>query len=201
MSAGCRDRHRQRLAGYLCAQWCSGRLHRNADAVGAWLDRVVPGLVGFELVITANTIARDRLPWRGRRETARTSSPAQQHRLERRVGVRLRLAVAEPRPRRDRPVREATPASGWSGCRVGPPPTGKRRPFTAHAKSRRSPDRSPTAAVHPSRSPSFAFGTALPGRVGVWRSGCRPNISVAAPFVWQCLTGSTVAPFPHPAHR
>jgi putative SOS response-associated peptidase YedK len=28
-----------------------------------------------------------------------------------------------------------------------------------------------------------------------------PNISVAAPFVWRCLTGSAVAPFPHPAHR
>jgi len=40
------------------------------------------------------------------------------------------------------------------------------------------------------------------GRVGVWRSGGRPNISVAAPFVWRCLTGSTVAPFPHPpGHR
>src|SRR5262249_33991634 len=39
------------------------------------------------------------------------------------------------------------------------------------------------------------------GRVGVWRSGCRPNISVAAPFVWRCLTSSTLAPFPHPAHR
>ena len=35
----------------------------------------------------------------------------------------------------------------------------------------------------------------------MWRGGCRPNISVAAPFVWRCLTGSTVAPFPHPAHR
>src|SRR6516165_6338425 len=35
----------------------------------------------------------------------------------------------------------------------------------------------------------------------MWRSGCRPNISVAAPFVWRCLTGSTVALFPHPAHR
>src|SRR6266404_330967 len=23
----------------------------------------------------------------------------------------------------------------------------------------------------------------------------------AAPFVWRCLTGSTMAPFPHPAHR
>src|SRR5207248_11712271 len=39
------------------------------------------------------------------------------------------------------------------------------------------------------------------GRVGVWRSGGRPNISVAAPFVRRCLTGSTMAPFPHPAHR
>src|ERR1700740_2378834 len=35
----------------------------------------------------------------------------------------------------------------------------------------------------------------------MWRGGCRPNISVAAPFVWRCLTGSTVAPFSHPAHR
>src|SRR3974390_573879 len=39
------------------------------------------------------------------------------------------------------------------------------------------------------------------GRVEVWRGGFRSNISVAAPFVWRCLTGSTVAPFPHPAHR
>src|SRR5438045_1205821 len=39
------------------------------------------------------------------------------------------------------------------------------------------------------------------GRVEMWRGGCRPNISVAAPFVWRCLTGSTVAPFPHLAHR
>ena len=27
------------------------------------------------------------------------------------------------------------------------------------------------------------------------------NISVSAPFVRRCLTGSTVAPFSHPAHR
>jgi hypothetical protein len=39
------------------------------------------------------------------------------------------------------------------------------------------------------------------GRVGVWRGGGRPNISVAAPFVWRCLSGSTLAPFPHHAHR
>ena len=35
----------------------------------------------------------------------------------------------------------------------------------------------------------------------MWRGGCRPNISVAAPFVWRCLTGSALAPSPHPAHR
>src|SRR3954452_23624713 len=38
-------------------------------------------------------------------------------------------------------------------------------------------------------------------RVEMWRGGGRSNISVAAPFVWRCLTGSDVAPFPHPAHR
>src|SRR2546430_17505156 len=38
-------------------------------------------------------------------------------------------------------------------------------------------------------------------RVGMWRGGGRSNISVAAPFVWRCLTGSAMAPFPHPAHR
>src|SRR5580693_10734009 len=40
-----------------------------------------------------------------------------------------------------------------------------------------------------------------PGRVEVWRGDCRSNTSVAAPFVWRCLTGSTLAPSPHPAHR
>src|SRR5262245_32321280 len=39
------------------------------------------------------------------------------------------------------------------------------------------------------------------GRVGMWRGGFRLNISVAASFVWRCLSGSAVAPFPHPAHR
>src|SRR5260370_38469800 len=33
------------------------------------------------------------------------------------------------------------------------------------------------------------------------RGDIRSNISVAAPFVWRCLNGSTIAPFPHPAHR
>ena len=35
----------------------------------------------------------------------------------------------------------------------------------------------------------------------MWRGGCRLNISVAASFVWRCLSGSTMTPFPHPAHR
>src|SRR5712675_253595 len=35
----------------------------------------------------------------------------------------------------------------------------------------------------------------------MWRGFCRSDISVSAPFVWRCLSGSTVAPFPHPAHR
>ena len=41
----------------------------------------------------------------------------------------------------------------------------------------------------------------LGGRVEMWRGGCRLNISVSAPFVRRCLSGSTVTPFPHPAHR
>src|SRR4029077_12627584 len=61
---------------------------------------------------------------------------------------------------------------GWSDSRrVGLAPTGKRRLLTAHR------------------------------RVEVWRGRCRSDISVSASFVWRCLTGSTVAPFPHPAHR
>jgi transposase len=44
-------------------------------------------------------------------------------------------------------------------------------------------------------------GRACIGRVEVWRGGCRLNIAVAAPFVWRCLIGSAVAPFPHPARQ
>src|SRR6202011_2991438 len=39
------------------------------------------------------------------------------------------------------------------------------------------------------------------GRVEMWRGGGRLSISVSAPFVWRCLNGSAMAPFPHPAHR
>ena len=36
------------------------------------------------------------------------------------------------------------------------------------------------------------------GRVEVWRGGCRSSISVAAPFVWRCLTSSTMLRFHTP---
>ena len=44
-------------------------------------------------------------------------------------------------------------------------------------------------------------GSVANGRVGMWRGCCRLSISVAASFVWRCLSGSTLAPFPHSAHR
>src|ERR1700694_5849780 len=47
---------------------------------------------------------------------------------------------------------------------------------------------------------SMRFSHSL-GRVEMWRGGCRLNISVAASFVWRCLSGSALTPFPHPAHR
>src|SRR5437868_14852864 len=51
---------------------------------------------------------------------------------------------------------------------------------------------------------SLSLATRAPsihGRVGMWRGGCRLNISVTASFVWRCLSGSTLTPFPHSAHR
>ena len=30
----------------------------------------------------------------------------------------------------------------------------------------------------------------------MWRGGSRLGISVSAPFVWRCLTGAALAPFP-----
>src|SRR6516164_4515770 len=44
----------------------------------------------------------------------------------------------------------APAASGWSGCRVGLAPTGKRRLVTAHGISRRLPNRSRPALLTPS---------------------------------------------------
>src|SRR6267143_1764057 len=58
-----------------------------------------------------------------------------------------------------------------------------------------------TALAPPTMARAQATRSGSSGRVEVWRGGCRPSISVAAPFVWRCLTGSTLAPFPHLAHR
>ena len=52
------------------------------------------------------------------------------------------------------------------------------------------------------RSATGALRRLLPAgmrRVGVWRGGVRLGISVPAPFVWRCLSGSAVAPFHTPS--
>jgi hypothetical protein len=90
------------------------------------------------------------------------------------------VAVGERRPRR-------------IGKPVGAPWTTS--PTIASDRTVGAP-RPGSAAVR--QSPSGIRGR---GQRRVQRGGGRPNISVAAPFVWRCLTGSTVAPFPHPAHR
>ena len=45
------------------------------------------------------------------------------------------------------------------------------------------------AEMDPTTVHGFTRKKPVRGRVGVWRGGGRPNISVAAPFVWRCLTG------------
>src|SRR4051795_12561870 len=45
------------------------------------------------------------------------------------------------------------------------------------------------------------MGPAAYGRVEMWRGGGRLGISVSAPFVWRCLTGAALAPFPVPARQ
>ena len=74
-------------------------------------------------------------------------------------------------------------ASGWSGRRVGLAPTGKRRLFTAHTQSGISAEVLDDAELVESECGAGGF---------------RPNISVAAPFVWRCLTSSPVAPVSTP---
>src|SRR6266851_5726308 len=49
--------------------------------------------------------------------------------------------------------------------------------------------------------PKFNAAVAAGSPTGFWRGGGRPGMSVSAPFVWRCLSGSTIAPFPHPSHR
>jgi hypothetical protein len=64
-------------------------------------------------------------------------------------------------------------------------------PGTQAAQGRQVP-----RSIHESAR-DIAREIAKTGRVEVWRGCCRSNISVAAPFVWRCLTGSALAPSPH----
>ena len=103
--------------------------------------------------------------------------------------------------------------SRWCSPKTRSPPFNRMEPSATQAETAGAITRSinrdsrnkngPTLFLAPSKyrscHPSTA-GTAI-GRVEVWRGGCRSNISVAAPFVWRCLTGSTLAPSPHLAHR
>ena len=41
---------------------------------------------------------------------------------------------------------------------------------------------------------SKVAAAAAHGRVEMWRGMYRPDISVSAPFVWRCLSDSTVTP-------
>ena len=43
-----------------------------------------------------------------------------------------------------------------------------------------------------------ALWTAGVGRVEVWRGDVRLSMSVPAPFVWRCLSGSTIVRFHTP---
>src|SRR5213594_3202374 len=68
------------------------------------------------------------------------------------------------------------------------------------AQTGRTHDLHPTASKKPKKSLD-PWAPSTHGRVEMWRGGCRLNISVAASFVWRCLSGSAMAPFPHLAHR
>src|ERR1700735_731548 len=85
-------------------------------------------------------------------------------------------------------------------------PSAKVRLLALPARSRA--DRKGPFRVDLNRSPNHrattaicAIRTAGIGRVEMWRGDVRLSMSVSAPFVWRCLSGSAVAPFPHPAHR
>ena len=93
------------------------------------------------------------------------------------------------RPRRSRPRRTRSYASretmkGGSGSSLAAPSRLRERPETA-LTGRYAGDRRMRRI----------------GRVGKWRGGGRSGMSVSAPFVWRCLSGSTMAPFPLPSHR
>ena len=115
-------------------------------------------------------------------------------------------ATATSRPRH-------SSAMGWLSICTNAPLVlfgpGFRTPseYLAPTSSRRgSPNRVPVRRLTARRSRHAHGGengreTPDRGRVWMWRGGVRLTMSVAAPFVWRCLSRSAITPFPHPAHR
>jgi hypothetical protein len=126
------------------------------------------------------------------------------------LGLKTPLVEKGPVPRR------ATPAANGIGVAApavaGMPDRIKVEPVTGSCQSRPCHGRLMPKRRHlivvGSRSP-IVPGSPLrtlltrrgPIKVGVWRGDVRLGISVPAPFVWRCLSGSAVALFPHPPHR
>ena len=73
--------------------------------------------------------------------------------------------------------------------------------MTAPETSTAASKRPLTTGRRPDMAAICAQRTAGVGKVEMWRGDVRLSMSVPAPFVWRCLSGSAVAPFPHPAHR
>ena len=123
------------------------------------------------------------------------------------LGLKTPLVEKGPVPRR------ATPAANGIGVAApalaGMPDRIKVEPVTGSCQSRPCHGRLMPKRRHlivvGSRSP-IVPGSPLrtlltrrgPIKVGVWRGGVRPGIAVPAPFVWRCLSGAAVAPFPQP---
>ena len=85
------------------------------------------------------------------------------------------------------------------------PIAGLRQTIEGWEASRLSPfplRRCLTGAFLPKLNSQGAPFQARRGRVGMWRGDIRSGMRVSAAFVWRCLSGSTIAPFPHPpGHR
>ena len=116
-------------------------------------------------------------------------------------------AMRPPTPASDELCGAAAPlARPWPACRAGKAPRGGCGEF---GEGDWGEEGTFEGFNGKNRGCAFAEGmcaicakrTAGAGKVEVWRGDVRLSMSVPAPFVWRCLSGSAVAPFPHPAHR
>jgi hypothetical protein len=83
----------------------------------------------------------------------------------------------------------STPAELSCVKKLGHETSPRKRQYSLMARQPWRP-RSPISALPRKRVESRCDAVALGS-----------DISVAAPFVWRCLTGPTMSPFSHPAHR